>query len=169
MGLTVSQSPSSECAHMPRLFRGPDCFRVSTCCTYIDLGSWGYFGVNITLVHYVELFPSSYHHKIFRSCYHDSSEVHAKIKVKVTEVKTLFSHFRAITPVWIHIWQWNNAQSLMLLRRGALFSSMTGSLRLYVCPSHLFHYVPTIVSWIFQELLATTEVMDLKWCTKLDI
>ena len=55
----------------------------------------------------------------------DRRDVHAKgqgqrSKVKVTEVMTLFSHFRTVTPVWIHIWQWNDAQSLMLLRRVAL-------------------------------------------------
>ena len=49
-GLTVSRSPSSACAHMPRLFHGPDCFTVSTCCTYIDLGSRACFGVNAALV-----------------------------------------------------------------------------------------------------------------------
>ena len=50
MGLTVSWSSSSACAHMPKLFHGPDCFTVSTCCPYIDLGSRGYFGVNVALV-----------------------------------------------------------------------------------------------------------------------
>ena len=53
------------------------------------------------------------------------SDVHAKAqgqrsKVKVTEVNTQLTHFRTITPVWIHIWWWNDAQSLMLIRRGAL-------------------------------------------------
>ena len=55
----------------------------------------------------------------------DKSDVHAKgqgqrLKVKVTEVNTQLSRFRTVTPVWIHIWWWNGAQSLMLLRRGAL-------------------------------------------------
>ena len=55
----------------------------------------------------------------------DKSDVHAKgqgqrSKVKVTEVMTPFSRFRTVTPVWIHIWWWNDAQNLMLLRRGAL-------------------------------------------------
>ena len=55
----------------------------------------------------------------------DKSDVHAKgqgqrSKVKVTEVNTQLSRFRTVTPVWIHIWWWNDAQSLMLLRRGAL-------------------------------------------------
>ena len=41
-------------------------------------------------------------------------------KVKVTEVTTQLSHFWTVTPVRIHIWWWNDAHSLMLLRRGAL-------------------------------------------------
>ena len=54
----------------------------------------------------------------------DRSDVHAKgqghrSKVKVTEVTTQLNRFRTVTPVWIHIW-WNDAYSLMLLRRGAL-------------------------------------------------
>ena len=55
----------------------------------------------------------------------DKSDVHAKgqghrSKVKVTKVNTQLSRFRTVTPVWIHIWWWNDAQSLLLLRRGAL-------------------------------------------------
>ena len=42
-------------------------------------------------------------------------------KVKVTEVKTQLSYFRTITPVRFHIWWWNDAQSLMLFKRGALY------------------------------------------------
>ena len=55
----------------------------------------------------------------------DQSKVHAKgqgqkSKVKVTEVTAQLNRFRTVTPVWIHIWWWNDAYSLMLLRRGAL-------------------------------------------------
>ena len=55
----------------------------------------------------------------------DQRKVHAKgqgqrSKVKVTEVTTPLNRFRTVTPVWIHIWWWNYAYSLMLLRRGAL-------------------------------------------------
>ena len=55
----------------------------------------------------------------------DRSNVHARSqgqrsKVKVTEVNTQLSRFRTVTPVWFQIWWWNDAQSLMLLRRGAL-------------------------------------------------
>ena len=41
-------------------------------------------------------------------------------KVEVTEVTTQLNRFRTVTPVWIHIWWWNDTYSLMLLRRGAL-------------------------------------------------
>ena len=55
----------------------------------------------------------------------DRSDVHAegqgqRSEVKVTEVTTQLNRFRTVTPVWIHIWWWNDAYSLMLLRRGAL-------------------------------------------------
>ena len=55
----------------------------------------------------------------------DQGKVHAKCqgqrsKVKVTEVTTQLNSFRTVTPVWIHIWWWNNTYSLMLVRRGAL-------------------------------------------------
>ena len=53
------------------------------------------------------------------------SDVHAKVqgqrsKVKVTEVNSQLSRFRTLTPVWIHIWQWNHAHSWKQHRRGAL-------------------------------------------------
>ena len=53
------------------------------------------------------------------------SDVYAKgqgqrSKVKVTEVNTQLSRFRTLTPVWIHIWQWNHAHSWKQHRGGAL-------------------------------------------------
>ena len=55
----------------------------------------------------------------------DRSDVHAKgqgqrSKVKLTEVTTQLYRFRTVTPVWIHIWWWNDAYSLIMVRRGAL-------------------------------------------------
>ena len=41
-------------------------------------------------------------------------------KVKVTEVNNQHSCFRTVSWVRIHIWWWNDAQSLMLLRRSVL-------------------------------------------------
>ena len=54
----------------------------------------------------------------------DQCKVHAKVKVRGqrsrSQVTTQLNHFWTVTPVWIHIWWWNDAYSLMLLRRGAL-------------------------------------------------
>ena len=55
----------------------------------------------------------------------DRSDVHAKgqgqrSKVKVTEVTTQLYRFPTVTPVCIHIWWWNDAISLIMVRRGAL-------------------------------------------------
>ena len=44
----------------------------------------------------------------------------SRSKVKVTEVTTQLSRFRTVTPVWIHMWWWNDIYSLMLPRRGVL-------------------------------------------------
>ena len=72
------------------------------------------------LCHYVPVIVSSWNFITI-----DKSDVYAlrqgqRSKVKVTEVMTPLSRFRTVTPVWIHIWQWNDAHSLIMLRRGAL-------------------------------------------------
>ena len=71
------------------------------------------------------MFPSSYHHEIFRNYYHGQKwcpckRSRSELKVKVTEVNTQLSRFRTLTPVWIHIWQWNHAHSWKQHRRGAV-------------------------------------------------
>ena len=55
----------------------------------------------------------------------DKSDIHAKgqgqrSKVKVTEVTTQLNRFQTVTPVWIHIWWWNETYNLIMLRRSAL-------------------------------------------------
>ena len=106
----------------------------------------------------------------------DQSKVHAKgqgqrSKVKVTEVTTQLNRFRTVTPVWIDIWWWNDAYSLMLLRRGVLLF-LAATKQLYewfspsVCPSHLFDYVTIIISsWNFQELSPRTRVRSMQKVT----
>ena len=39
---------------------------------------------------------------------------------KKSSILTQIGHFRTVTPVWIHQWLWNDAQSLKQHRRGAL-------------------------------------------------
>ena len=71
------------------------------------------------------MFLSSYHHEIFRSyyqwlkwstCIRSMSEV----KGQGHRVKTQLNRFRTVALVWIHIWRFNDAKSLMLHRRSAL-------------------------------------------------
>ena len=68
---------------------------------------------------FLTMFLSSYHPEIFRSYYH--WQTWCPCKRSRSQVMTPFSRFRTVTPVWIHILRWNDAQSLMLLRIGALF------------------------------------------------
>ena len=76
-------------------------------------------------------------------------------KVKVT---TQLSRFRTVTPVWIHIWWWNDAYSLMLLRRGALLffkvirqiSRSHGSKNRRIWPKLAVSGLLTQVVWIHQ-------------------
>ena len=58
------------------------------------------------------------HHRIIKKfsgvITNDRSDVHTKgqgsrSKVKVTKVITQLRRFLTVTPVWIHIWWWNNA------------------------------------------------------------
>ena len=39
---------------------------------------------------------------------------------KILPILTRIDRFRTVTPDWMHSWLWNDAQSLMLYRRGAL-------------------------------------------------
>ena len=72
---------------------------------------------------FLTMFPSAYHHEIFWSYYQWQKWrpcKRSRSKVKVTEVTTQLNGFLTATPVWIHIWWWNDAYSLIMLRRGAL-------------------------------------------------
>ena len=84
---------------------------------------WMVFSVLLSVCHtFFTMFPSSYHHAIFRSYYQWPKWCPCKgsrSEVKVTEVTIQLNRFRTVIPVWIRIW-WNDTYSLMLLRRGAL-------------------------------------------------
>ena len=88
-----------------------------------QLYEWLRPSVRLSVRHtFLTMFPCSY--QFSGVITNDRSDVHAKgqghrWKVKVTEVITQLRRFRTVTPVWINIWWWNDAYSLMLLRRGA--------------------------------------------------
>ena len=96
-----------------------------------QLYEWSFPSVCLSVCLSVTPFWLCSHHRIIMKfsgvITNDKSDVHAKgqgqrSKVKVTEVNTQLNRFRTVTPVWIHIWWWNDAYtcSLMMLRRDAL-------------------------------------------------
>ena len=91
-----------------------------------QLYKWYFLSVSLSLCPSVTPFWLCCHHRIIMKSSgvitNDQTKVHAKgqgqrSKVKVT---TQLNRFRTVTQVWIHIWWWNNAYSLMLFKRGAL-------------------------------------------------
>ena len=87
-----------------------------------QLNEWYFLSVRPSLTP----FSLCSHHRIIMKfsgfITNDQGRVHAKgqgqrSKVKVTEVTAQLNRFRTVTPVWIHIWWWNDAYSY---RRGAL-------------------------------------------------
>ena len=71
------------------------------------------------LFHYVPIIVSSWNVQELLPMTDLMSIKRSRSKVKVTKVMTPLSRFRTV-PFWIHIWQWNDAQSLLVLRKGAL-------------------------------------------------
>ena len=75
-----------------------------------------------TFFYYVTIIVSPWHFQelLPMTRVRSMQKVKVRLKVKVTEVTIQLNRFRTATQVWIHIWWWNDAYSLMLLRRGAL-------------------------------------------------
>ena len=100
----------------------------------------------------------------------DQGKVHAKgqgqrSKVKVTEVTTQI--FVSETPVWIHIWWWNDTYSLMLLRRGAL---LFFKVIRQISRSHGAKIAEFDPDWAFPDCNSSlNSPMAMKWCTKLEV
>ena len=97
------------------------------------------------------------------------SDVHAKgqgqrPKVKVTEVNTQLSRFRTVTLVWIHIWWWNDEQSLgevsyCFSRSSVNFQGHTAK--------KIVDFDP---NWAFPDCNSSlNSPMATKWCTKLEV
>ena len=117
-----------------------------------------------------------YHHHIIMKfsgvITKDQGKVHAKgqgqrSKVKVTKVTTQLNRFRTVTPVWIHIWWWNDTYSLIMLRKGAL-------LFLKVIRKFQGHTAKKIVDfdpdWAFLDCNSSlNSPMATKWRTKLEV
>ena len=103
----------------------------------------------------------------------DKSNVHARgqgqrLKVKVTEVSTQLNHFRTVTLVWIHIWWWNDAYSLMMLRRGVLLFFWRSSVKFQGHTA--LKSVKFDPDWAFPDSNSgLNSPVGTKWCTKLEV
>ena len=115
----------------------PNCFNISPSSCYIcfhflaatkQLYEWYFLSVclSVRLSHlfdYVPLIVSSWNFQELSP----RTRVRSMQKVKLRGQRSRLQRSRpnltvsqTVTPVWIHIWWWNDTYSLMLLRRGAL-------------------------------------------------
>ena len=121
---------------------------------------------------FLTMFPSSYHHEIFRSYYQWQKWRPCKRSRSEVKGQSHRGHdpnfrFRTVTPVWIHIWWWNDTYSLMLLRRGAL---LFFKVIRQISRSHGAKIAEFDPDWAFPDCNSSlNSPMATKWCTKLEV
>ena len=82
--------------------------------------------------------------------------------------RSKLSRFRTLTHVIIHIWWWNDAQSLVLLKRGALLIFKV--IRQNFNVTRLKQIVDFDPNWAFPDCNTSfNSPMALKLCTKLEV
>ena len=116
------------------------------------------------------------HHRIIMKCSgvitKDQGNVHAKgqgqrSKVKVTEVTTQLNRFRTVTPVWIHIWWWNDTYSLMFLEEVPYCFSRSSVKFQGHTVLKIMEFDP---EWAFPDCNSSlNSPMAMKCCTKLEV
>ena len=85
---------------------------------------------------------------------------------KKSSILTQVGRFRTVTPVWIHQWLWNDAQSLKQHRRGALFFSRSSIKFQCHRGQKIADFDP---NWAFPDRDSSmNSPMAMKWCTKLE-
>ena len=121
---------------------------------------------------FLTMFPSSYHHEIFRSYYQwqkwrPCKRSRSEVKGQGHRGHDPNFRFRTVTPVWIHIWWWNDTYSLMLLRRGAL---LFFKVIRQISRSHGAEIAEFDPDWAFPDCNSSlNSPMAMKWCTKLEV
>ena len=121
---------------------------------------------------FLTMFPSSYHHKIFRSYYQwqkwrPCKRSRSEVKGQGHRGHDPNFRFRTVTPVWIHIWWWNDTYSLMLLRRGAL---LFFKVIRQISRSHGAKIAEFDPDWAFPDCNSSlNSPMAIKCCTKLEV
>ena len=102
----------------------------------------------------------------------DKSDVHAKGQGQRSKGQGHRGHdpnfrFRTVTPVWIHIWWWNDTYSLMLHRRGAL---LFFKVIRQISRSHGTKIAEFDPDWAFPDCNSSlNSPMAMKCCTKLEV
>ena len=121
---------------------------------------------------FLTMFPSSYHHEIFRSYYkwqkwRPCKRSRSEVKGQGHRGHDPNFRFRTVTPVWIHIWWWNDTYSLMLLRRGAL---LFFKVIRQISRSHGAKIAEFDPDWAFPDCNSSlNSPMAMKCCTKLEV
>ena len=121
---------------------------------------------------FLTMFPSFYHHEIFRSYYQwqkwrPCKRSRSEVKGQGHRGHDPNFRFRTVTPVWIHIWWWNDTYSLMLLRRGAL---LFFKVIRQISRSHGAKITEFDPDWAFPDCNSSlNSPMATKWCTKLEV
>ena len=121
---------------------------------------------------FLTMFPSSYHHEIFRSYYQwqkwrPCKRSRSEVKGQGHRGHDPNFRFRTVTPVWIHIWWWNDTYSLMLLRRGAL---LFFKVIRQISGSHGAKIAEFDPDWAFPDCNSSlNSPMAMKCCTKLEV
>ena len=121
---------------------------------------------------FLTMFPSSYHHEIFRSYYQwqkwrPCKRSRSEVKGQGHRGHDPNFRFRTVTPVWIHIWWWNDTYSLMLLRRGAL---LFFKVIRQISRSHGAKIAEFDPDWAFPDCNSSlNSPMAMKCCTKLEV
>ena len=87
---------------------------------------------------------------------------------KRSSLLTQIGRLRAVTPVWIHQWLWNDAQSLKQPRTGALlFFNVIHQISRSHMTKKIADFDP---NWAFPDCNSRlNSPMALKWCTKLNV
>ena len=121
---------------------------------------------------FLTMFPSSYHHEIFRSYYQwqkwrPCKRSRSEVKGQGHRGHDPNFRFRTVTPVWIHIWWWNDTYSSMLLRRGAL---LFFKVIRQISRSHGAKIAEFDPDWAFLDCNSSlNSPMAMKCCTKLEV
>ena len=90
-----------------------------------------------------------------------------KVKVRGHRGHDPTFRFRTVTPVWIHIWWWNDTYSVMLLRRGAL---LFFKVIRQISRSHGAKIAEFDPDWAFPDCNSSlNSPMGTKCCTKREV